>query len=641
VPFALCHHTKIPELISVVHFFLPTVLLNPYFYHRNKERMLKRWVLKDRGDSEKVAALSAELGIGPVLAELLVQRGVNTFEEAKAFFRPSLDQLHDPFLMKDMDKAVQRITKAIEQKEKILVYGDYDVDGTTAVSLVYTFLKEIGHEPVDYYIPDRYSEGYGISFKGVDFAYENGFGLVIALDCGIKAIKKIEKANEYGVDFIICDHHRPDEQLPDAVAVLDAKRPDCNYPYKELSGCGVGFKLIQAIASQRNIPIDNLKKYLDLVVVSIASDIVPITGENRILAYFGLRLINQNPRPGFEAILRYSNISRKNLEATKPASAHGNGYEDPPCIFKRELTISDMVFLVGPRINAAGRIESGRNSVRLLVCETEIDADEIGQQINDFNTTRRDLDSNTTDMALDAIRCSPRLLEACSTVVYHPEWHKGVIGIVASRLIEVYYRPTIVFTQSNGLITGSARSIKDFDIYDAIDACSDLLEHFGGHKYAAGLSLKPENLDAFIEKFENIVRSGLTEDMRSPEVEIDLRINLNEIGQGFYKIMKQFAPFGPGNMSPVFQTEGVIDNGYGRIVGKNHLKLTIGHHEIASVPFSAIAFQQGDHFDYISKGKPFNICYHIEENEWNNQKSLQLNIKDIKIPDAETKEGNM
>lgn len=597
--------------------------------------MLKRWVLKERGDSEKVAALSAELGIGPVLAELLVQRGVNTFEESKAFFRPTLDQLHDPFQMKDMDKAVQRITKAIEQKEKILVYGDYDVDGTTAVALVYTFLREIGHEAVDYYIPDRYSEGYGISFKGVDFAHENGFGLVIALDCGIKAIKKIEKANEYGVDFIICDHHRPDEQLPDAVAVLDAKRPDCNYPYKELSGCGVGFKLIQAIASQRNIPIESLKKYLDLVVVSIASDIVPITGENRILAYFGLRLINQNPRPGFEAILRYSNISRKNAEAATPLPSNDNGFEEQPCIFKRELTISDMVFLVGPRINAAGRIESGRNSVRLLVCDTEIDADEIGQQINDFNTTRRDLDSTTTDMALDAIRSSPRLLEACSTVVYHPEWHKGVIGIVASRLIEVYYRPTIVLTQSNGLVTGSARSIKDFDIYDAIDACSELLEHFGGHKYAAGLSLKPENLDAFIEKFERIASAGITEDMRSPEVEIDLRINLNEIGQGFYKILKQFAPFGPGNMSPVFQTEGVIDNGYGRIVGKNHLKLTIGHHEIASAPFSAIAFQQGEYFDYISKGKPFNICYHIEENEWNNQKSLQLNIKDIKIPDVE------
>lgn len=601
--------------------------------------MQKRWVLKERGKPEKVAALSAELGIGPVLAELLVQRDVNTFEEAKDFFRPSLDQLHDPFLMKDMDKAVERVIKAIDNKEKILVYGDYDVDGTTAVSLVYTFLREIGHDTVDYYIPDRYSEGYGISFKGVDFAHEEGFGLVIALDCGIKAIEKIKKANEYGVDFIICDHHRPDDQLPEAVAVLDAKRPDCNYPFKELSGCGVGFKLIQAIASRKNIPFNTLNKYLDLVVVSIASDIVPITGENRILAYFGLQLINQNPRPGFEAILRYSNIIRKPegtyIISPPQAITNGNGFDDFPCIFNRELTISDMVFLVGPRINAAGRIESGRNSVKLLVCETNEEADTIAQQINDFNTTRRDLDAITTDMAMDAIKTDARLRDACSTVVYHKDWHKGVIGIVASRLIETYYRPTIVLTQSNGLVTGSARSIKDFDIYDAIDECSELLEHFGGHKYAAGLSMKPENLEAFIEKFEGVVKKGLTEDMLSPEVEIDLKINLNEIGPRFYKVLKQFAPFGPGNMSPVFQTDGVIDNGYGRIVGKNHLKLTIGHHEIASPPFAAIAFQQGDHFNYISQGKPFSICYHIEENEWNNQKSIQLNIKDIKIPEKE------
>lgn len=600
--------------------------------------MQKRWVLKERGAPEKVTALATELKISAVLAELLVQREVYTFEEARNFFRPSLTQLHDPFLMKDMDKAVERVMKAIDSKEKILVYGDYDVDGTTAVSLVYNFLREIGHEKVDYYIPDRYSEGYGISFKGVDFAHDEGFSLVIALDCGIKAIEKIKKANEYKVDFIICDHHRPDDQLPEAVAVLDAKRPDCNYPFKELSGCGVGFKLIQAVASQKNIDPEILHKYLDLVVVSIASDIVPITGENRILAYFGLRLINQNPRPGFEAILRYSNIIRKSEhteENSAPEPANAVSWEDPPCIFNRELTISDMVFLVGPRINAAGRIESGRNSVKLLVCENIEEADTIARQINDFNTTRRDLDATTTDMALDAIKTDPRLRKACSTVIYHPEWHKGVIGIVASRLIEAYYRPTIVLTQSNGLVTGSARSIKDFDIYDAIDACSDLLEHFGGHKYAAGLSLKPENLEAFIEKFEQVVRDGLTEDMLSPEVEIDLKINLNEIGPGFYKVLKQFAPFGPGNMSPVFQTDGVIDNGYGRIVGKNHLKLTIGHHEIASAPFPAIAFQQGDHFNYISQGRPFSICYHIEENDWNNQKSLQLNIKDIKLPEME------
>ncbi len=599
--------------------------------------MQKRWVLKARGNPDKVAALSAELGIGPVLAELLVQRGVNTFEEAKDFFRPSLSQLHDPFLMKDMDKAVERIVKALENNEKILVYGDYDVDGTTAVSLVYTFLKELGHEALDFYIPDRYSEGYGISFKGVDFAHDNNFGLVIALDCGIKAIEKIRKANEYQVDFIICDHHRPDDHLPDAVAVLDAKRPDCGYPYKELSGCGVGFKLIQALAQRRNIAFESLYKYLDLVVVSIASDIVPITGENRILAYYGLKLINSNPRPGFEAILKFSNINRKPGAEVRPVEDlvnNGNNGDDTDCIFTRELTISDLVFLLGPRINAAGRIESGRNSVDLLICSNAETAEVIGQQINDLNTTRRDLDSTTTDMALDAIKNNPKLLKAKSTVVYHPEWHKGVIGIVASRLIEVYYRPTIVLTHSNGLVTGSARSIKDFDIYDAIDECSDLLEHFGGHKYAAGLSLKPEKLDEFIEKFEQVVSRGITEDMLSPEVEIDLRINLNEIGPKFYKVLKQFAPFGPGNMSPVFQTDSVIDNGYGRIVGKNHLKLTIGHPEISSSPFPAIAFQQGDHYPYISQGNPFSICYHIEENEWNNQKSIQLNIKDIKIPEA-------
>jgi len=599
--------------------------------------MHKRWVLKPGGDPEKVAHLAAALGVAPALAELLVQRDVNTFAEARAFFRPELSNLHDPFLMKDMDKAVERIIKAIETGEKILVYGDYDVDGTTAVALVYTFLRELGHDKIDFYIPDRYAEGYGISFQSVDFAADNGFSLVIALDCGIKAIEKVARGKEKGIDFIICDHHRPGEFLPEAVAVLDAKRLDCSYPFKELSGCGVGFKLIQALASTRGMPFSTLNKYLDLVVVSIASDIVPITGENRILAYYGLKLLNQSPRPGFEAILKFSNVNRKPVNAVTETNGLVNGNEGDPeeFIFSRELTISDLVFLLGPRINAAGRIESGRNSVELLICEDDEKAERIGQQINDFNTTRRDLDSTTTDMAMDAIRTVPRLRSARSTVVYNPDWHKGVIGIVASRLIESYYRPTIVLTQSNGLITGSARSIKDFDIYDAIDECSDLLEHFGGHKYAAGLSMKPENLDAFIEKFETVATRMISEDMLTPEVEIDLDIKLNEINQKFMRVLKQFAPFGPGNMSPVFQTNGVIDNGYGRVVGKNHLKLTIGHPEIASAPFPAIAFQQGDHFPYISSGRPFNICYHIEENEWNGKKDIQLNIKDIKISPSE------
>lgn len=596
--------------------------------------MQKRWVLKPGGDPEKVASLAVALGVAPTLAELLVQRDVFTFAEARAFFRPELTNLHDPFLMKDMDKAVERIFKALDTHEKILVYGDYDVDGTTAVALVYTFLKELGHTEIDFYIPDRYAEGYGISFQSVDYAHDNGFGLVIALDCGIKAIEKVKKGKELGVDYIICDHHRPGDQLPEAVAVLDAKRLDCPYPFKELSGCGVGFKLIQALAHAKKIPFKVLHKYLDLVVVSIASDIVPIVGENRILAFFGLRLLNQNPRAGFEAILKFSNINRKD---TTDGGERGNGFvngdegDAEEFIFSRELTISDLVFLLGPRINAAGRIESGRNSVELLICEDPVKTEQIGQQINDFNTTRRDLDSTTTDMAMDAIKTVPRLRNARSTVVYNPDWHKGVIGIVASRLIESYYRPTIVLTQSNGLVTGSARSVKDFDIYDAIDECSELLEHFGGHKYAAGLSLKPENLDAFIEKFELVATRMITEDMLTPEVEVDLEINLNEINQKFIRVLKQFAPFGPGNMSPVFLTKGVIDNGYGRIVGKNHLKLTIGQPEIASAPFPAIAFQQGDNFPYISQGNPFNICYHIEENEWNGKKDIQLNIKDIKI----------
>ncbi len=601
--------------------------------------MYKRWVLKPGGYPEKVTSLAAALGVVPALAELLMQRDINTFAEARAFFRPELSDLHDPFLMKDMDKAVVRVINAIEKKEKILVYGDYDVDGTTAVALVYTFLKEeLNHSQIDFYIPDRYAEGYGISFQSVDYARDNGYGLVIALDCGIKAVDKVAKGNEIGVDFIICDHHRPGEFLPDAVAVLDAKRLDCLYPFKELSGCGVGFKLIQALASTKMIPFEVLHKYLDLVVVSIASDIVPITGENRILAYYGLRLLNHNPRPGFEAILKFSNVNRKvEPEGAAPLIGTLNGLEEgnENFIFSRELSISDLVFLLGPRINAAGRIESGRNSVELLICQDHAKAELIGQQINDFNTTRRDLDTSTTDMAMDAIKTVPRLRSARSTVVYNPDWHKGVIGIVASRLIESYYRPTIVLTQSNGLITGSARSIKDFDIYDAIDECSDLLEHFGGHKYAAGLSMRPENLNAFIEKFETVATRMITEEMLTPEVEIDLEINLNSINKKFLRVLKQFAPFGPGNMSPVFQTKGVIDNGYGRVVGKNHLKLTIGHPEIASNPFPAIAFQQGDHFSYISSGQPFDICYHIEENEWNGKKDIQLNIKDIKINLAE------
>ena len=587
--------------------------------------MEKRWVLKQKGDASLVSGIAGALGIENALAELLVQRGVTSFEEAKAFFRPDLSQLHDPFLMNDMDKAIDRIGTAKASGQKILVYGDYDVDGTTAVALVYAFLKENGFENLDYYIPDRYNEGYGISTQGIDYAKENNFSLIIALDCGIKSVDKVKYANECGIDFIICDHHRPGDELPEAIAVLDAKRIDSTYPFNELCGCGVGFKLIQAYAQTHNIAFDSLYKYLDLVTISIASDIVPIIGENRILAYFGLKLINTNPRPGIESILGVANIVRK---ADEDISKEG---EDKGLLFSRELTISDMVFVVGPRINAAGRIESGRNSVKLLVSPDMETAAGIAQTINDFNTERRTLDTQITQEALDIIDKDERLRKAKATVVFNPDWHKGVIGIVASRLTESYYRPTVVLTQSNGLITGSARSVKDFDVYDAIDACSDLLEHFGGHMYAAGLSMKPENLKPFRERFNSIVSASITDEMLIPEVEVDLEVNLNQITPKFLRILKQFAPFGPGNMSPVFMVRDTVDSGHARIVGKNHVKMTVYQESVRSAPYSGIAFQQGEKFDAISKGQSMNICFHIEENEWNGVKSIQLNIKDIRF----------
>jgi single-stranded-DNA-specific exonuclease len=581
--------------------------------------MIKRWVVKKQGDREVVQHLADSLNVDYNLANLLVQRGIRSFEDARSFFRPSLTELHDPFLMKDMDRAVKRIETAIRNGEKILVYGDYDVDGTTAVALVYTFLKSF-YDKVDFYIPDRYDEGYGISVKSVDFASANQFSLVIVLDCGIKAVEKIAYARSLNIDYIIADHHRPGDQIPDAVAVLDAKRPDSTYPYDELSGCGVGFKLIQAYSMRNGIPFKEIEKYLDLVVVSIASDIVKITGENRILAYYGLKLINTSPRPGIEAILKFCGINRKVKSVTDE-----NDY-----IFSKDLTISDLVFLIGPRINAAGRIESAKNSVRLLIAESLESAEKFASMINDFNTERKDLDSQTTQEALEMILRDERLLNAKSTVIFNPTWHKGVIGIVASRLIETFYRPTIVLTKSNGFITGSARSIKDFDVYDAVDHCSDLLEHFGGHKYAAGLSLRPDNLEPFIDRFEDYVSRNINETMMTPEVEVDSELCLNDITKKFFRILKQFAPFGPGNMSPVFQTSYVIDTGMARTVGKNHLKLEVVHQNIRGYPIPAIAFQQSEHMEYISRNKPFQICYHIEENEWNGVVNLQLNIKDIK-----------
>ena len=587
--------------------------------------MEKRWVLKHQYNSDELEPLAKELNISLPIANLLFQRGIITFEDARNFFRPELKHLHDPFLMKDMGKAVERIEKAIENNERIIVYGDYDVDGTSAVALVYSFLKNQfqQYNNIDFYIPDRYNEGYGISEKGIDFAVETNTKLIIALDCGIKEIDKIAFANSKGIDFIVCDHHRPGIDIPVAFAVLDPKRPDCDYPYKELSGCGIGFKLIQAICQKKNIKVEELKQYLDLVVVSIASDIVPITGENRVLAYYGLKLINSNPRPGIEAVLQSGGIKRI---FASPGNEMG-------LIFSRELNINDLVFLIGPRINAAGRIESGRNSVELLIADNLENALTLGTQIDNYNTERRTLDSQTTIEAIDMVKNEPDLLRKKTTVVYNANWHKGIIGIVASRLTENFYRPTIVLTNSNGLICGSARSVKDFDIYDAIDACSGLLEHFGGHKYAAGLTLKPENLHKFINKFEEIVSKTITEEMQVPEVEIDSELDLRQINLNFFKIIKQFSPFGPGNMSPVFLTKGVVDFGNIRLVGKNdkhHLKLSITYPEISLNPFPAIAFQLADFYNYIHEGNSFDICYHIEENEWNGLISLQLNIKDIK-----------
>jgi single-stranded-DNA-specific exonuclease len=570
--------------------------------------MEKRWSIKSGVDEAIVKRLAEELKIEKVLANLLVQREITSYEDAKKFFRPSLTDLHDPFLMKDMDIAIERLEKAISAKEKILVYGDYDVDGTTAVSLVYSFLKTLpdteGH--IDYYIPDRYTEGYGISFLGIDFAKENNFSLIIALDCGIKAIDKVAYANERNIDFIICDHHRPGDTLPAAIAVLDPKRNDCSYPFDELCGCGVGFKLVQAYSQKNNIPFEELVQYLDLTAISIASDLVPIVGENRALCYFGLQEINKAPRKGIKAILDLANI-------------------------KKEVTMNELVFTVGPRINAAGRIETGRNAVALLVSDNHVDAKLSGININTSNTERRVLDVNITQQALSMIDENEELINRKSTVLFHADWHKGVIGIVASRLTEKYYRPTIVLTESNGKATGSARSVKDFDVYDAIEACSELLEQFGGHKYAAGLTLKLENLAAFQQKFEEVVSATIEDHMLIPEIAIDAELNLSDITPKFFRILKQFEPFGPGNMSPVFMSKNLVDKGYVRIVGNNHLKMDIQQAKIQKETFSSIAFSQAQHFDEVLRKKTFSACYAIEENEYNGKVSLQLNVKDMKL----------
>ena len=585
-----------------------------------------RWIINKSVDKQVVENLSNVLGIDENLSTLLVQRGIENYDDAKDFFRPSLTQLHDPFLMKDMDKAVERIKKACENGEKILIYGDYDVDGTTAVALIYTYLKNfINKKKIAFYIPDRYEEGYGISYKGIDYAADNGFNLVIVLDCGIKAVEKIEYANSRNLDFIICDHHRPGDEIPNAVAVLDSKRSDCQYPYKELSGCGVGFKLITALSMSMNRPIEEVYELLDLVAVSIAADIVPITGENRVLAYYGLQLINKNPRPGLEAVLSHANVFR--LEEELPADS-----EHPQNVLNKEVTISDLVFMIGPRINAAGRLEKASDSVRLLIAERKEHADKLANSINDLNVKRREFDNKITEEALSMIEEDEKLRNAKSTVIFNENWHKGVIGIVASRLTDSYYRPTIVLTRSNNLITGSARSIKNFDIYDAIDNCSDLLEHFGGHKYAAGLSLRPENLEEFSRRFEEYVANNLDNEELIPELNVDLEIDFSDISPKFVRVLKQFAPFGPGNMAPVFLSKNVVDTGLSRPVGnQKHLKLSVSQGHDSELVFAGIAFQKGGDYQKVRSKEPFSICYCIEKNFWQGKTSLQLNVKDIKF----------
>ncbi len=586
--------------------------------------MDKRWILSNNTDLETVERLSSKLNIDSKLGNLLFLRGVSNYEEAKNFFRPKLDQLHDPFLMKDMDKAVERIGKAVEKHEKIMVYGDYDVDGTTAVSLVYSFLR-LFYKNIEFYIPDRYGEGYGISYKGIDYAYSNGVKLIIALDCGIKAVDKIDYATQKGVDFIIGDHHRPGDVIPAASAVLDPKQEDCPYPYKELSGCGVGFKLAQAVAIKNNIDEEKVFDFLDLVAVSIAADIVPITGENRILAFYGLQKINTNPRSGICSLFKSAGIIPSEDENQKD-------------YFNKEITINDLVFSLGPRINAAGRIDDATNSVRLLISTNKEYAEKLGAQINDLNTTRREFDSSITKEAIDQIENNIINKEKKTTIVYNPDWHKGVIGIVASRLIERFYKPALVFTKSDDLITGSARSIKKFDIYDAIDNSSSILEHFGGHTYAAGLALKPENFEKFKKEFEDYANENLTDDMMIPEIEIDQELDISDINKKFFKILKQFAPFGPGNMSPVFQSNNIIDTGWVKTVGKNgqnHLKFSVVQTTKRGAPISSIGFNLGHHYEKMKQGKPFSVCYHIEENTWHGRTNLQLRVLDIKFTEPD------
>lgn len=565
-----------------------------------------KWVLKEPADAAKVDRLSAEVGIDRVLADLLVQRGVETFEQARAFFRPSLDNLHDPFLMKDMDVAVERLHKAIIEGEKILVYGDYDVDGTTAVSLVLSFIKRFTKK-VDFYIPDRNDEGYGVSIKGIDWAASNGFSLIITLDCGIKAIDKVEHASQKGIDVIICDHHLPEEQLPKAIAVLDPKREDCHYPFDDLSGCGVGFKLVQAYSARYGIEFETLIPLLDLLVVSISSDLVTMVGENRILAYYGMKRLNECPREGLHAMMILSNI--------EPG----------------HVSIDDIVFKIGPRINAAGRMETGRLAVDLLTATDRNTAIKVGSQINDSNNDRKSIDREITKEALEAVESGNCITSENITIVYNPSWNKGVLGIVASRLVEAYFKPAIVLTKSNGFVTGSARSIQGFDLYESIDKCSDILENFGGHLFAAGLTLREENLKEFGKRMDSYVSGKITSEKMTPVITVDAKLDFAQITPKFFRILKQFQPFGPGNSNPVFLTENVYDAGNGRKVGAGgvHMKLDLIQESQPYHQIAAIAFNMSDNFEYIKSGNPFDVTYSIVENYYRGSSSIQLRLKDL------------
>ncbi len=578
----------------------------------------KRWVIKPQGDKETVESLAVSMGISNELANLLVQRGITTSNEAARFFNPKLSDLHDPFLMKDMDKAVERVDQAVKNGEKIMVYGDYDVDGTTAVALVYTFLRQIGHHNLTFYIPDRYTEGYGVSVKSIDIAAKQGVTLVIALDCGIKAVEKVEYAKKKGIDFIICDHHLPGDEIPAAVAVLDPKVEDCHYPFDELSGCGVGFKLVQGYAQKKNIDFRKVEKLLDLVVVSTAADIVPLTGENRVLAYYGLKMLNDSPRKGLQSIIKICGLD------------------------KHQITIDDIVFKIGPRINAAGRMavdhndensapSGGHAAVNLLIERDENAAELFGYDIESSNQKRKDIDRSVTLEAHQIIESNPEMKSHKSTVIYNPKWVKGIVGIVASRLIETYYKPTVVLTMSNGLATGSARSVPGFDLYQAVESCADLLENFGGHMYAAGLTMKPENVEEFTRRFHAYVEEHIDPALLVPQVDIDAEISFSNITPAFRATLARFQPFGPGNTAPIFASRSVCGNDV-KLVGaeQEHLRMDLAQQQKPNTQIAAIAFQQPEHYEWVRGGRAVDVCYSIAENHYRGVVTPQLRIKDIK-----------